>query len=101
MNNLFGQSVNPIAHPYADIFLLGFIAALSLIAALYFFRFWHATRDWLFMSFVAFFLIQGCSDAVILSYSHPNLSHPWLYLVRLLSIIAVLAAILAKNYSRT
>lgn len=101
MNNILGQPINPIAHPYADIFLLGFIAALSLIAALYFFRFWRDTRDWLFVSFVIFFVIQGCSDAAIISYSHPNLGHPWLYLIRLLSIIVVLAAILAKNYSRS
>lgn len=100
MNNIFGQTVNPISHPYTDIFLLGFIAALSLIAALFFLRFWWATRDRLFISFVIFFAVQGCSDAAILSYSHPNLGHPWLYLVRLLSIFVVLAAILAKNYSR-
>lgn len=101
MTNIFGHPVYPLAHPYADVFLLGFIAALSLIAALYFFRFWHATHDKLFLSFVIFFLVQGCSDAAILSYRHPNLGHPWLYLVRLLSIIVVLAAILVKNYSRS
>ncbi|HEV2465221.1 MAG TPA: DUF5985 family protein [Acidobacteriaceae bacterium] len=101
MNNIFGQAVNPLSHPYADIFLLGFIAALSLIAALFFLRFWWATRDKLFISFVIFFVVQGCSDAMILSYKHPNMGHPWLYLVRLLSIIWVLAAILAKNYSRS
>lgn len=100
MTNLFGQPINPIAHPYADIFLLGFIAALSLIAALYFVRFWRATHDILFLSFVVFFVVQGCSEAAILSYKHPNLGHPWLYLVRLLSILVVLVGILVKNYSR-
>lgn len=97
MTNIFGQPINPLAHPALDMFLLGFIAALSLIAALYFLRFWRATRDIVFLSFVLFFLVQGCIEGVDLTLPHPNLGSVWIFIARLLSILAVLAAILAKN----
>ena len=35
----------PIAHPTADAFLMGFVSACSLIAALFFLKFWRRTRD--------------------------------------------------------
>jgi uncharacterized membrane protein HdeD (DUF308 family) len=91
--------MSPIAHPFADIFLLGFIAGCSLVAGLFFLRFWKATRDWLFLAFVVFFVIQGCSYAFVLSYHHPNIGPPWIYGVRLFSVLVVLGAILRKNYS--
>lgn len=46
--------MSPIAHLHADIFLLGFVVASSLIAALFFLRFWRDTRDPLFVAFSAF-----------------------------------------------
>ena len=89
--------MSPISHPLADTFLLGFIAALSLVAAVFFLRFWKSTRDILFLAFAVFFLIQGGGDTVILSLTHPNEGSIWLFLLRLLSILVVLGAILWKN----
>ena len=89
--------MNPIWHPLADIFLLGFVAACSLVAGLFFLRFWRSTRDTLFLAFAAFFIIQGGSYAFIVSLSHPNEGSLWIFLIRLLSVLLVLGAILWKN----
>ncbi|MGC1784605.1 MAG: DUF5985 family protein [Acidobacteriaceae bacterium] len=89
--------MNPISHPLADIFLLGCIAAASLIAGLFFLRFWRSTRDPLFLAFAAFFIIQGGSNAFIVSLSRPNEGSLWIFLIRLLSVLVVLGAILWKN----
>jgi uncharacterized membrane protein HdeD (DUF308 family) len=92
-----GKPMNTISHPLADIFLLGCTTASSLIIALFFLRFWRATRDILFLAFAAFFFIQGGSHAFVVSLSQPNEGSFWLFLVRLLSILVVLGAILWKN----
>jgi uncharacterized membrane protein HdeD (DUF308 family) len=92
--------MNPIWHPLTDIFLLGFIAALSLIAGLFFLRFWRSTRDFLFLAFAAFFIIQGGSNAFVVSLSHPNEGSLWIFLIRLLSVLVLLGAILWKNVGK-
>ncbi len=92
--------MSPISHPLADVFLLGCITASSLTIGLFFLRFWKATRDILFLAFAVFFVIQGGSHAFVVSLSHPNEGSFWLFLVRLLSILVVLAAILWKNASK-
>lgn len=90
--------MSPMTHPLADIFLLGIVAACYLLAGLFFLRFWSSTRDYLFLAFAVFFGIQGGSSAFIVSLSHPNEGSLWIGLVRLLSILAVLGAILWKNF---
>lgn len=90
----------PIAHLSADLFLLGFASGCSLVAGVFFLRFWRDTRDLLFLGFAAFFFIQGGSNAVVLTLAHPNVSSPWLFLLRLISILAILAVILWKNTAR-
>lgn len=92
--------MNPISHPLADIFLLGGLTASYLLAGLFFVRFWWSTRDFLFLAFAVFFGIQGGSSTFIVSLSHPNEGSLWIGLVRLLSILAVLAAILWKNVEK-
>ena len=86
-----------IAHPFPDYFLLGFIAACSVVAALFFVRFWKDTHDALFLAFAAFFLIQGGSYVFTLGLPHPNEGSMLLRLLRLLSVLWVLGAILKKN----
>jgi len=89
--------MSPIVHPVADTFLLGFIGASSLVAMLFFLRFWKATRDFLFLAFAVFFLVQGSSYVLALRYAHPNEGSFGLFLLRLLSVLVLLAAILRKN----
>ena len=92
--------MNHIAHLTSVIFLLGFIAASSLVAATFFLRFWKDTRDILFLAFVIFFLIQAIQSVLVLQLRHPNEGTAWFFLLRLLSVLSVLAAILWKNTRR-
>lgn len=92
--------MSPIAHPVVDFFLLGFIAACSLVAGLFFLRFYRSTRDPLFLAFLAFFVVQGSTNAAIINLRQPNLGTPMIFLIRLLSVLVVLIAILWKNMAR-
>jgi len=87
----------PIVHPRLDLFLLGYIAAGSAVITLFFLRFWKETRDLLFMAFAVFFAVQGGTRAFALSSPTPNLADLWVYALRLLAVLLVVAAILRKN----
>ncbi len=92
--------MSPIIYPVVDFFLLGFIAACSLVAGLFFFKFWRSTRDPLFLAFLVFFVVQGCTNAAILSLEHPNQGNLLVFVIRLLSVLLVVGAILWKNLER-
>jgi uncharacterized membrane protein HdeD (DUF308 family) len=78
-------------------FLLGIIVACSLTAGAFFIKFWRQTRDTLFLAFAASFIVEGFNRAMILFVDEPNLGHPVIYLVRLLSYLLILIAIINKN----
>lgn len=92
-----GNIYPPLVHPRLDMFLLGYIAAASGTVALYFLRFWKETRDFLFAAFAVFFVVQGGTRAFTLSIPNPNLADMWVYALRLLALLLVVAAILRKN----
>ncbi|HWE85863.1 MAG TPA: DUF5985 family protein [Terracidiphilus sp.] len=86
-----------LAHPVLDVFLVGFICASCLVAALFFLRFWRSTRDKLFMAFTVFFAIEGANEAYVLALPHPNEGSIAVTLIRLLAVLGILGAILWKN----
>lgn len=92
--------MSQLTHPVLDFFLLGFIAACSLVAGLFFFKFWRATRDPLFLAFLVFLVVEGGTNAAILSLEHPNEGNILIFSFRLFSVVVVLAAILWKNLAK-
>ena len=78
-------------------FLLGIIFAASLVAGLFFLKFWRDTKDVLFLAFAAAFLIEALNRLRFLFIEHPNEGNPSIYLVRLLAFMLIVAAILYKN----
>lgn len=80
-----------------DGFLLGVIATTSVTAGMFFLKFWKTTRDSLFLAFGASFIIEGLNRSAVLFTEKPNEGNPWIYLVRLLSMLLILVAILRKN----
>jgi uncharacterized membrane protein HdeD (DUF308 family) len=80
-----------------DGFLLGVIATTSVTAGLFFLKFWKTTRDSLFLAFGASFIIEGLNRCAVLFIQKPNEGSPWIYLVRLLSMLLILVAIVRKN----
>ena len=81
-------------------FLLGVLATMFLAASLFFLRFWVETRDSFFLAFAASFTVEGLSQVVAVFQPKPNESSPWIYFVRLLAMLLILAAILKKNYGK-
>lgn len=94
------MQIAPLSHPTLDLFLLGFIVAASLVALMFFLRFWRSTSDPLFLSFAVFFAVQGITHSFVLTIPHPNEGTPSFYALRLLSILCILVAILWKNRRR-
>lgn len=80
--------------------LLGAIAASSIIAALFFFRYWRTSRDRLFLFFALSFSIEGVSRAVLGLTGGIGEDRPTYYLIRLATYGLILLAILDKNRPR-
>jgi len=87
----------PIAHLRLDMFLLGYTTAVALAVTLFFLRFWKETRDSLFLAFAIFFAVQGIAPTFAVPAANPNLVIDWVYALRLVAVLGVVAAILRKN----
>lgn len=83
----------------ADV-ISGAIAALSLVAALFFLRFWRSSRDKFFLWFAISFGIEGLNRMAMAITRQANEDTPVHYVVRLLSYLVILYAIVEKNYFR-
>jgi uncharacterized membrane protein HdeD (DUF308 family) len=79
-------------------FLLGVIATSSIVAGVFFLKFWRHTHDSLFLAFAVAFLIEGANRTALLLVAKPNEGSPAIYIVRLFAFLIILAAILKKNY---
>jgi hypothetical protein len=80
-----------------DGLLTGIILAASIVASLFFVKFWRITRDSLFLSFAISFAIEGITRLMALFIVLPTESTPALYLPRLLAYLIIVAAIVRKN----
>jgi len=78
--------------------MLGAIAMASLVAAVFFFRFWRQTRDRFFLLFSLAFLVD-CANRISVGLLDriPEEQEPIFYLVRLFSFTLILIAIVDKN----
>lgn len=79
-------------------FLLGAVAMASLVAAMFFFKFWRQTRDRFFVLFSLAFLVDAVNRTSIAML--PEVSEeqePIFYLVRLFAFTLILIAIIDKN----
>lgn len=78
-------------------FLLGIIVASTLVAAMFFLRFWRRTRDGLFFAFGLAFLIETFNRCAVLFVERPDEGISWIYVVRLASYGVILIGIVQKN----
>lgn len=79
-------------------FLLGAVAMASLVAALFFHKFWRRTRDRFFLLFSLAFLLDSINRTTVALLSDVSAEQePVFYLVRLFSFVLILAAIVDKN----
>jgi len=80
-----------------DNLMLGGIAAGSLVAGLFFFRFWRQTRDRFFLLFAISFWLEAANRTAFGLLPYPDEDEPFFYLVRLVSYALILLAIWQKN----
>lgn len=77
--------------------LIGAIATVSMIAGLFFLRFWKSTRDRFFLFFAMSFFIEGVNRFLLGFMESLREEAPAYYLVRLVAYGLILLAILDKN----
>lgn len=83
--------------PLLEGFLLGIIATTSILAGVFFLRFWKDTRDSLFLAFAVAFIIEGINRGFRIFFAHPSEASPWVYFVRACAFLIILAGIVNKN----
>jgi len=77
--------------------LFGAIAMASLTISLFFLRFWKKTRDRFFLFFAVAFSLEGVNRIVLALNQGSSENEPVIYLIRLLSYVLILIAIIDKN----
>ena len=80
-----------------DDFLGGAVAMGFAIAALFFLKFWRRTREGLFLAFGGSFLLLGATQALLTLSRVPTEERSWLYLLRLIAFLLILAALWWQN----
>ena len=80
--------------------LIGGIATASIIAGLFFLRFWRSTGDRFFLFFAFSFWIEGANRLVLWHWVGPNEDAPGYYLIRIVAYGLIIAAIVDKNRAR-
>jgi Family of unknown function (DUF5985) len=83
-----------------DHVLIGAIAMASLVAGLFFLRFWKDTRDRFFLFFSVSFFVEGVNRFALATMADPNEDRPFFYFVRFLSFLLILVAIVDKNLAK-
>lgn len=77
--------------------LMGGIAVGWALSGLFFFRFWHRTRDRFFLFFAASFWIEAINRVALGLWASASETNPMFYGIRLVSYGLILLAIWQKN----
>lgn len=78
-------------------FLWGAGAALALVAASFFLRFWRRTRDSLFLAFSAGFAVLAAHWVALGIVNPHSETRHFLYVVRFVAFALFIAGVVAKN----
>ena len=82
------------------IFLQGIASTAAWISGLFFFRFWRDSGDGLFAFFGAAFALLGLSWALVAVFAPTEDTRPYVYSLRLVAFLLIIAGIAAKNRGR-
>jgi hypothetical protein len=83
-----------------NLFISGFLVAGYLVAGLFFLRFWKQSRDRLFALFAVAFWLLAAQRGALAMVEHGSPDSTWLYALRLLAFLLILAAVIDKNRPR-
>lgn len=82
-----------------DDFLGGAIFMGFAVAALMFLKFWHRTREGMFLAFAGSFLLLSVTQAMLTLSGIPTEERSRLYLLRLIAFLLILVGLWWKNRS--
>ncbi|MGH8607511.1 MAG: DUF5985 family protein [Gammaproteobacteria bacterium] len=77
--------------------LLGAIAMASLVAAMFFLRFWKNTGDRFFLFFAVSFFVEALNRVALGLTAVSEEHQPVFYLIRLCAFVVIIVAIVDKN----
>ena len=78
-------------------FISGAIYMACFTIALFLFRFWRRTSDRLFLMFSAAFILMMIERMILVTIGSSHEFAPYVYVVRLLAFLLIIAAIVDKN----
>ncbi len=78
-------------------FLQAVAATGAWISAMFFLRYWRESRDVLFALFAVAFVLLGVSWALLSVFNPVADASPYIYGLRLVAILLIIAAIVHKN----
>ena len=81
--------------------LMGAVAMASLVATVFFLRFWRQTHDQFFLYFAIAFGIDAVTRFVLGMYQVPEAKEPLFYIPRLVMFGLIIVAIVQKNRPRS
>jgi Family of unknown function (DUF5985) len=81
-------------------FVSGATMAAALVIAVIFFRYWRQTRDRLFLGFALGFAVFSFSRLILAFLDEDDEGRIFVYGLRLLAFLLILAAIVEKNRGR-
>lgn len=80
--------------------MAGAIVVTTLLAALFFLRFWRNTRDSFFLYFALSFFLEGVNRLVLTLIATATEDNPLFYTMRVVAYGLIVVAILQKNRKR-
>jgi hypothetical protein len=80
-----------------NVLMLGAIAMASLVAGMFFLRFWRRSHDAFFLWFAASFFLEAANRAALALSPNPSDGAPLFYGIRLVAFALILIAIVGKN----
>lgn len=81
-------------------FVSGMITMGWTVAGLFFLRFWTRTHEKLFLAFALAFWLLAANQALPAMFGVAREEWTWVYLLRLLAFLIIIAAVIAKNRGR-
>ena len=82
------------------LFVQGMSAMACVVIAIFFLRFWRSTGDRLFLIFAIAFSLMCVTRATASAIGAAQLHSSYVYLIRFVSYVLILGAILDKNRPR-
>jgi K+ transporter len=81
-------------------FVDGLVTMTFVVIGVFFVKFWHRTRDPLFIAFAIAFWLLALNESLLATNVVPSEERGWTYLLRVAAFVFIAIAIVRKNAER-